>query len=370
LVLELLDHISKIICQTYLGQHGMKYSFKMAWDRERGMRLTCVTCTGVAPGGKQKVTLTFPDLYLDSGWLLTSACNFTLELASVFACLVANIEHLFAWDNKKGMFRIAAGTFNWTFRSVPLPSAELDEHNKLIIVKQLYLRGFFEGDDGLGRISRLVSGPKLQEHMVHSMADLGFSAKFKLVQDGRAEFIGSHSLAIDGHTRVDYPTVPDIKRYVGKIGVHAQARGDLSPLERVACAKARAKSLAQMFCGKIEGLYSVFKTQSELNWGYSDEDLKDTRVLIDSLYDPVAYGSGLAPGYHTYGEIAAALPPPTVKAFPRAAVQNTLICNSLEIPERPLIGEIEMFAQECLAQFRNGRLDHEAAYSSLPVEFQ
>ena len=121
-VLDTIQYIARVLQLTLPGQHGRKYDFRIAYDRENGMRLTCVQCQTPTPNKGKKNTLKFPDMFLDSGWCLTSASNFTLELFAVMSCLVANPEHLFAWDKKKGMFAIPAGTFNWRFKSLPFPA--------------------------------------------------------------------------------------------------------------------------------------------------------------------------------------------------------------------------------------------------------
>jgi len=363
-VLNIIDHISSTVCATYLGQHGAKYSFKTAYDREKGMRLSCITCTGTVPGGKQKTLLQFPDMYLDSGWLLTSASNFTLELAATFGCFVSNVEHLFAYDSKAGNFRVAADTFNWTFRSVPLP---IGPNGAERVIKKLYMRGFFEGDDGIGRINREVATPLVQAHVTNSLADQGFSGKFKFVTDGRGEFIGAHFLVRGGSTMLSHPVVPDIRRYIGKIGVHAQSRANLSAVERCAAAKARASSLARMFEGKIEAIHSIFKIQAEAKCGFSDDELNSAMVNVSSEYDPLAYVSGVQVGNHTYGSIMASLPPEAPRVYPASHIQNQVVCNSLEIEDTALLGDLQMFAEECVAQCRSGVFDHEAAYSALPA---
>ena len=66
------------------------------------------------------------------------------------------------------------------------------------------------------------------------MTDLGFDAKFKIILNGRLEFVGLHASVKDGAIEKGTPIVPAVKRALGKLGVNAQPGGrDLARLASV-----------------------------------------------------------------------------------------------------------------------------------------
>jgi hypothetical protein len=186
-LLRINSHVSHKMNGQFCGLHEAK----IVHDVKTGMRIR-FRIKGEALPKESWFTAKFPDMYLDSGWALTSGVNFINELSGVFASITENPQHLFAINPDTGKFRLQDGTFDWRFTSVPLyQSLAATEPSSFPI----YLRGLFEGDDGGGAASRCLHDPRNggpHGLIVRQQEDLGYSAKFKTIVDGRIEIIGAH----------------------------------------------------------------------------------------------------------------------------------------------------------------------------------
>jgi hypothetical protein len=317
--------------------------------------------------------LGFVDLYLDSGWLLTSLTNFLNELAGCLSSFFSNPEHILA-RGPGGKFRLtewqpgARGEprrcgFNFMFK--PLPDFVFEGEAP----KQVYYNPRHEGDDGIGMIDRrMVSEANIAVFESHQ-CDLGFQAKFKAIIDGRAEYIGAHMVVVDGRLDVNLPWCPALERYVAKTGVHAQARGDLTEAQRAACAAARFLSLSKMFEGRIESMCGVF---DRLGRAWASKAPGSTLVRTSSSYDALAEITGVT-GTKTLQEwralIDRANEDPVV--YPTGAVQNLMLLNSLQKPnDTAIVGKLDLWAQDVAVRFEAGDIDHLASWSCLPVEIR
>jgi len=306
----------------------------------------------------------FPDVYLDSGWALTSGVNFINELSGVFCSVVENPEHLFARNGDTGRFRLLDGTFDWRFKSIPLYMApESTEPSSFII----YLRGLFEGDDGGGAASRCLAderngGPT--GLIVRQQEDLGYSAKFKTIVNGRLEIIGAHFPVRDGFVCNDVPWVPAVQRYTAKYGIQTNIAITASSTA------ARFLSLASMFAGRIEPLqrgfeHSAFRIIEE---NKDDRQFWSRQIRTDGHHEiDRAFGQGVHNVY-TMEEVKGHFERCANRVYPSSQTQIQMINMSIaeDVAATTFTvadySKLLMFADEC----RTFNGDHEAVYSFLP----
>lgn len=242
------SHITRKINSEFTELHEAKIEL----DIKTGMKLRFRIKSPDVPKDRW-FTATFPDLYLDSGWILTSAVNFINELSGVFSSIVENPEHLFAQNPETGAFRLQDGTFDWRFKSIPLFQT-LDSPAPSAFA--IYLKGIIEGDDGAGAASRCIADPRNGGDLgliVREQEDLGYSGKFKPIVLGRLEFIGAHYPVENGLVTDQVPWIPAVKRYTSKLSV--QTNVNITASSKAA----RFLSLASMFAGRIEPLQRGFE---------------------------------------------------------------------------------------------------------------
>lgn len=240
-------------------------------------------------------TVKFTDYYMTSGWLLTSAANFTNELGATLTAFTEDPWHLFAKD-KQGRLRVESGTFDWMFR--PLGA---DEKTRALF------RPFVEGDDVLTRADAVYLG--LAEEALAQYKDMGYSTKLKALRSGRLEFCGLHFAIKDGVSTGQW--VPDIKRGFTKLSVFATTAQDFDM-----AAFTRYLSLSWMMrkaCTPLAVMYFNVATElrerimargknglaSELQLTYDNAGLESLYVArvqgeeettLDALYDAVWIG--------------------------------------------------------------------------------
>ena len=218
IVVKILQKVMDRVMHRFSGQLTHQYAARLSFDLNKGMRIKMTVNNVCLPGGKKTVTLKFEDFYLDSGWLLASLCNFLLETGATISCLVQKPQHTFAVNKATGKLHIQGGTFNHQFRGLAINGVRPE--------RPVYFRPKTEGDDGAGQISRHASTPEqLAKLVADNMADLGFDAKFKIIKDGRLEFVGLHALVKDGVIDTDTPIIPAVKRALGKLGMNAHPGG-------------------------------------------------------------------------------------------------------------------------------------------------
>jgi len=218
-ILKAVQNIANICCQKFSGQLGSRYAAKIGYDIDKGMRISIDIRGVTVPGSKKKAVLKFPDFYLDSGWMLTSLANYAGETTLTMSCFCEDPWHLLARDRETGQYRINQGTFDYTYQSRAFPKAEGTPWTPT----RIKFQGLFEGDDGGGGVSRSIVGggspseiEAVKTQLTYYMADVGMSAKFVLVIDGRVEIIGAHMKAVNGRTDITFPWCPAIKGTSGK----------------------------------------------------------------------------------------------------------------------------------------------------------
>jgi hypothetical protein len=192
-LLRINRRVSHKINAEFVGLHEAK----ICYDVKSGMSIR-FRIKGPEVPKEAWFVAKFPDMYLDSGWALTSGVNFINELSGVFSSITKNPQHLFAINPNNGRFRLQDGTFNWTFKSIDLFQYL---HSTAPASFDIMLRGIFEGDDGGGAGSRCLADPRNGGPLgliIREQEDLGYSAKLKITINGRVEIIGAHFPAKDG----------------------------------------------------------------------------------------------------------------------------------------------------------------------------
>jgi hypothetical protein len=378
-ILKAMQNIANICCQKFSGQLGSRYAAKIGYDIDKGMRIS-IEVRGVnVPGSRKKAVLKFPDFYLDSGWMLTSAANFSGELTMTMSCFCEDPWHLFAKD-QEGKYRIngsssgsssgtRTSTFDHTYQSRPFPT-----NGQAWVPRRIKFKGMFEGDDGGGGVSRSIVGDgspaaiaATKQQLTYYMADGGMSAKFVLVVDGRVEIIGAHMKAINGRLDVSFPWCPDVRRYLGKIGCAPQSRQPTTEEGRTILAASRMISIASMFRGNLEKFHDAFTNIAMMHYRRLSEaaKLKQYRVNIWSAEEQAGIAAGVTCLKSTFETMEAK---GAAVSYPVQSTQELMILNSLQLndPGHNLMGKIDIWSQD-LAEW-NG--DHEAYYHQLPDCFK
>ena len=129
--------------------------------------------------------------------------------------------------------------------------------------RSVYYYPRHDGDDGAGQISKNAgSADELKELVSANMKDLGFDAKFKVVENGRLEFVGLHAAVKNGIVRSDVPIIPMVNRSLSKIGKNAQA-GGRDEHELRAIDATRLVAIGEMFSGKVPAITKQFHACAE-----------------------------------------------------------------------------------------------------------
>jgi len=244
--------VGNFLAGKWAGIYQRQVDFRLEKDTELGLRMS-MTVNNVAGAvdGKKRINLQFKDMFLDSGWLLTSWVNFCNECGATLSSIFSNPEHLFCLNPATGKLRVQEGTFDWSFKPLPVLVDEEKGIWEQPKAKSVKFEAAFEGDDGAGRIEAFCDPKHLANTVSWRMADIGFSAKFKCVVTGRLEFVGLHLRVQDGKLDPSFPIVPAVARTLNKLGVHPMA-ASTAPDMIYATAGARYASLAVMFAGRVD----------------------------------------------------------------------------------------------------------------------
>lgn len=362
-LMRINNHVSHKINGEFTGLHEAK----IAYDVKTGMRLRFrIRCPTVPKDAW--FTAKFPDMYLDSGWALTSGVNFINELSGVYASIVENPQHLFAVNPETKRFRLQDGTFDWKFKSIPLyqtsdapAPASFD----------IYLRGLFEGDDGGGAASQCLADPRnggQQGLIIRQQEDLGYSAKLKTIISGRVEIIGAHFPVQNGLVCDDVPWIPAVQRYTSKLGV--QTNVNITPSSTAA----RFLSLASMFAGRNEPLQRAFEQSAiRIIEEHGSEKQFWSRAIRTNGYHEIdrAFGTGEHCTY-TMDDVKKHYDRVANKVHQPSHIQVRMLNMSIaedvnaSVVTREDYCKLCIFANEC----RTFGGDHESAYSMLPACFR
>lgn len=286
-IYQILQRICSVISSKLCGKFAHIYSVKLFEDQANGMRIQVELKGEHLPTGK-KLMLKFDDLYLDSGWSLTSVMNRLVENVSTFCAMVDDPERLLETDTTTGEFLLRTGKFSWCFKSIPLwisPDQECIKQGVLrlpgspepiLASVPVVLEGLFEGDDGGGQCSRVYVPVENQTLVTNNMADMGLCGKLVMCITGRIEIIGAHFAFTDGALDASIRWCPAVGRSVGKIG--AVVGKNLTLESKVA----RFWSLASAFCGRVEPMYDIFMASAFTlleKSGHGDAFM-DTKIIV------------------------------------------------------------------------------------------
>jgi len=270
-VYTILKKICSVIQRQLIATNALKYQSKLIVDHEKGL---CFHLNTVVDGKKTGLLVSFSDLYLDSGWALTSGVNFTNELYGVLVTCFENPDKVFQKDKDNEMFLSKRTTdadgnvstaFNWKFRTVPIHTDASEDRRAVTS----YFDPSFEGDDGAGMISRLFLDPRNQKIIEGNQKDLGYCAKLKFVENGRLEYIGIHIHLKDGRPATKKSWSPGVMRTLGKIGAKVGTDNSFVP---TLC---RFLSLAGMFAGSIQPMAEAFLNSALRMLNQADQHYED-----------------------------------------------------------------------------------------------
>lgn len=331
-VYEICQKVCLMLVRKFGGDMNQVCGVKMSRDANGGLQVKIKIKAGPTCPQDIFIKLKFPDLFLISGWLLTSWSNFLNEEIVTLCSMVLNPEHLLSKDGN-GRFRLinnirqpknsyqnslkkeedalrhdvpddalveatdknrdrnipSRGDFNWMFKSIPLLElGETDESKALS--RTIYWCMKFEGDDGAGRTDVRFSYQLNSARVVLNLRDAGFSGKLVCLVTGRLEFVGAHMRITNGRTSPNAPWTPAMARYVGKLGIHVSTSPDL------AASWARHISLGLGFVGKNEPMQRLFFGLASL----IERECADMSVVLDEqtimcdVYSEVARFTGLS----------------------------------------------------------------------------
>jgi hypothetical protein len=336
------------ICTTLRGKFHAKFSTlyesKLLYDLDKGMVFNLKTKD---KRGRKNVKVSVGDMYLDSGWSLTSGINFANELSGVLASAFLNPDHVFAWNTEAQKFHLQCPTnkhqsqmgvkcpnaylcvetsFDDTFNTVPL--FESDEPDSSHWMKQSSIKSPFvvkiEGDDGAGQLAARFAYARNKAIFEANQRELGFCAKLVIVTSGRLEFIGVHFGVVGGKPISNNPDtawIPNIKRSIGKIGT--KVGNDNGPAATVA----RFCSLASMFAGRSNAMYDIFMN-SALRVLDENPAVKQATITVNE-YDDLWKTQGLAVGKHAMSGIIAHAEEQGMRTFPTVKNQLRLFNTSI-----------------------------------------
>lgn len=344
-VYRMLDRICMRVLPKLCAMFGDLYSCKLHKDAKTGMRITIVYKDAATPR-PLKFTLRFADLYVDSGWSLTSGCNFAVELTATLSSCTSNPEHILAFNKQSKLFRVQDGTFDWTFNSVPMYFSEPTEQKDgkksgsrgtrpSKQVRPIKFRGRFEGDDGGGAASRALALPSNASLISENYATLGLDGKWNTVVDGRLEFVGAHITMVDGRASRALPWVPDVKRSLTKLGLVVSANVTLESQV------ARFLSLAAAYDGKIELFHRAFMDSAQRLIDRDSSVLKK-EVLIREYDDTERWLTCGATGRHKLSDLLRAAEERSVRPFPSPQQQLRMInCSVGKSPDANVVTSTE-----------------------------
>jgi hypothetical protein len=364
-LLRINRRVSHKINAEFVGLHEAK----ICYDVKTGMSIR-FRIKGPEVPKEAWFVAKFPDMYLDSGWALTSGVNFINELSGVFSSITKNPQHLFAINPNNGRFRLQDGTFNWTFKSIDLFQYL---HSTAPASFDIMLRGIFEGDDGGGAGSRCLADPRNGGPLgliIREQEDLGYSAKLKITINGRVEIIGAHFPAKDGLICGDVPWIPAVTRYTSKLGTQTNIK--ITPSSTAA----RFLSIACMFNGRNEPLQRAFELsairtiEKHSKMTYSDGSNFWNQNIKTDGYSEIdrSFGDGTNSSY-TMKEVKAHYDRCVHKVHQTTQTQIRMLNMSVaedvdaNVVTRDDFAKLGLFADE--ARHFDG--DHESMYSFLPA---
>ena len=195
------------------------------------------------------------------------------------------------------------------------------------------------------------------------MSDLGFDAKFKIIRDGRLEFVGLHATVVDGAVSADVPIIPAIKRSLGKLGTNPQP-GGRSPAELAATDGMRFYSLAEMFAGKIPAMSKLYDACAERN---ARKAGAEACAQLRDYGEYTEVGRSFGVGRHSLSSIAEKFSSKDSEA-PPVSVQAIALANSLELEsvDPSALAKLEILAHDC----ESDEIDHMSCYLQLPAELK
>lgn len=358
-----LLRINRRVSHKINGEFTDLHEAKIVHDVKTGMHIRFRIKSPEVPK-EAWFTAKFPDMYLDSGWALTSGVNFINELSGVFSSITENPEHLFAINRETGRFRLQEGTFDWEFKSVPLYQTLTSPAPSSF---KIFLRGLFEGDDGGGAGSRCLADERnggKQGLIIREQEDLGYSAKLKTIVDGRVEIIGAHFPVKDGLVCSDVPWIPAVQRYTSKLGV--QTNVNITPSSMAA----RFLSLASMFAGRNEPLQRGFELSAirVIDKHSKEKNFWTSKIKTDGYQEiDRAFGDGTYCTY-TMEDVKAHYDRCANKVHQTTQTQIRMLNMSIaedvdaNTVTRDDFAKLGLFADEC----RHFDGDDESVYSFLP----
>lgn len=187
------------------------------------------------------VKIHYDDVFMTSGWRLTSCVNFLNELFATLVAFTDDPERIFVKprDKKKNgkRFLVQCPAFDFQFKREVQGT-----------VKSIRFRPYVEGDDVLAMVSDCLI-PIVKE-IEGRYTQLGYSSRVKILSTGRAEFIGAHFLLEEG--RLASTWMPALGRYLCKLGVMASANITRESIV------ARCCSISVMFASKLPTVAVMF----------------------------------------------------------------------------------------------------------------
>jgi hypothetical protein len=209
--------------------------------------------------------------------------------------------------------------------------------------------------------------------MRDNMADLGFDAKFKVIPQGRLEFIGLHARVEDGAVSATTPIVPAIKRTLGKLGANPQPNGRTD--EQLAAIDAmRFYSLAEMFKGKIPAMHKLCTNCAERNARKVGNKVREEDVKWNE-YSDVGRAFGKGPIHKcvsgtrmSLADVASRVTEVDEGLTPSTSDQLMALATSLELDsvEPAALAKLDLLAQDCSNDF----IDQMSCYMQLPSEMR
>lgn len=295
-IYTILKKICAVVCKECLSTHAFKYETKLIIDHTHGLCFNIKVKTGVK-NQTQSLLVRFDDLYLDSGWSMTSGVNFSNELAGLLCTCFENPEHVFATDKDGKMYILQNDEngkclFDWEFKTVPL---YLNEESTILESTKSKFAPSIEGDDGAGMIAKVYADPRNQKIVEANQKDLGYAAKLLFIITGRLEYIGIHMQWKDGRPYGLNSWCPGIMRTIGKIG--AKVGNDNTPQAQLA----RFLSLSGMFSDSIQPMCEAFMNSAYRVLNQHGHGMLDQEIEVKEWDDN--WKAGLSEGKHILRDI-------------------------------------------------------------------
>lgn len=303
-----LAHFSPV-----LGELATLYDNKIGWDIDHGLIFDLkVPC--IAKKGKTHIRVVLPELQVDSGWTNTSGCNAAAEITGVLCSAFSNPQHVLCQagendkrrqkgefhmqslpdvpgtDERTGEFCMKWGghTFNDTFQTVDLYWE--DKFQKLVSE----FLAMVEGDDFAARMHRAFADPRNAAIFENNQADLGASAKWKTIVNGRLEMIGIHAPVVNGRPVADGAGmpfwVPDLTKSLTKLG--CKVGTDNSKVAQMS----RFAALAGIYYKKILPLGTIFRNAA-INVSKNEKGDIGKALVTVKEYDEL-HRAGFSVGKH------------------------------------------------------------------------